>query len=126
MEKGNKKYNWICLMLAICIFVSSCSSTTMIESKPPGAKLYLNGMPVGKTPYRYTDTKIVGSSTSVRLELDGFETLNTSFSRDETADVGAIIGGIFFLVPFLWTMKYDPVHYYELQSIDNQNYTDHC
>ncbi len=88
----------------------------MIESKPPGAKVYLNGMSVGKTPYRHSDTKIVGSSTSVKLELEGYETLNTSFSRDEAADVGAIIGGLFVLVPFLWTMKYEPVHFYELVS----------
>jgi hypothetical protein len=112
----SKCYKFIGLFTALTIFLSSCSSTTMIESKPPGAKVYLNGMSVGKTPYRHSDTKIVGSSTSVKLELEGYETLNTSFSRDEAADVGAIIGGLFVLVPFLWTMKYEPVHFYELVS----------
>ena len=48
---------------------------------------------------------------------EGYETYNTSFSRDEQADVGAIIGGCFVLVPFLWTMKYKPVHSYELKSL---------
>jgi hypothetical protein len=28
--------------------------------------------------------------------------------------VGAIIGGIFVFVPFLWVMKYNPTHTYEL------------
>lgn len=94
----------------------------MIQSNPSGAKVYLNGEPVGTTPYTHQDTKIVGSTTTVKLEKEGYEPLNTSFSRDEEADVGAIIGGIFVWVPFLWTMKYKPTHTYELtpSSADEQ------
>lgn len=103
------------VLLAGAILFTSCSSTTFIQSNPGGAKLYLNGEPVGTTPYTHRDTKIVGSTTTVKLEKEGYETLNTSFSRDEEVDVGAIIGGLFFLVPFLWTMKYKPSHTYELQ-----------
>jgi hypothetical protein len=86
----------------------------MIQSNPSGAKVYLNGEPVGTTPYTHQDTKIVGSTTTVKLEKEGYEPLNASFSRDEEADIGAIIGGIFVWVPFLWTMKYKPIHSYEL------------
>lgn len=107
----------IALLLAVSIFFTSCSSTTMILSDPSGAKLYLNGEPVGTTPYSHRDTKIVGSETTVKLELDGYEPLNTSFARNEEADVGAIIGGLFFLIPFLWTMKYKPAHTFELTPI---------
>ena len=77
----------------------------------------MDGEPVGTTPYDHTDTKIVGSVTTVRLEKEGYETLNTSFARNEEADVGAIIGGIFILVPFLWTMRYKPSHMYELTPL---------
>jgi hypothetical protein len=101
-------------LLASSIFLSSCASTTVIQSSPPHTKLYLNGEPVGVTPYTHTDTRIVGSTTVVRLEKEGYQTLHTSFARDEEADVGAIIGGIFFLVPFLWIMKYKPHRYFEL------------
>lgn len=104
----------ISLLLAGSILLTSCVSTTMIQSNPSGAKVYLNGEPVGTTPYTHRDTKIVGSTTTVKLEKEGYDPLNTSFSRDEEADVGAIIGGIFVLVPFLWTMKYKPTHTYEL------------
>ena len=102
------------LLLASAIFMSSCASTTMIQSIPSGAKIYLNGEPVGTTPYAHRDTKIVGSTTSVKLEMDGYETLHSSFTRDEEVDAGAIVGGIFVLVPFLWTMKYKPSRTYEL------------
>lgn len=109
------------VILAGTILLSSCASTTMIQSMPSGANIYLDGETVGKTPYSHTDTKIVGSTTFVRLEKEGYETFNISFSRDEQADVGAIIGGIFVLVPFLWTMKYKPTHTYELSPISENN-----
>jgi hypothetical protein len=86
----------------------------MIQSNPSGVKVYLNGEPVGTTPYTHRDTKIVGSTTTVKLKKEGYAPLNTSFSRNEEVDVGAIIGGVFVLVPFLWTMKYKPIHIYEL------------
>ncbi len=102
------------LVLATSLLLVSCSSSTLINSYPSGAQVYLNGNAVGKTPYNYSDTKIVGSVTNVRLEKEGFETYNASFERSEKADVGAIIGGLFVLVPFLWTMKYNPEHSYDL------------
>ncbi len=58
---------------------------------------------------------------TIRLEKEGYESFNTNICRNEEADVGAIIGGVFLLVPFLWTMKYKPTHTYELiTSSDNQ------
>jgi PEGA domain len=94
---------------------SACASTTTIRSNPSGARVYLNGESVGTTPYTMTDTKIVGSSTSVRLEYPGYETINGNITRSEEFDVGACIGGVFLLVPFLWIMGYKPDHTFELR-----------
>lgn len=107
------------LFLAGCILLVSCSSKTLIQSNPSGAKVYLNGEAVGTTPYSHEDTKIVGSTTTVKLEKEGYETFNSSFSRNEKTDVGAIIGGVFVLFPFLWTMKYKPERTYELVKSTN-------
>jgi len=96
----------------------------MLQSTPVGARVYLDDESVGVTPYRYQDTKIVGATTTVRLEKEGYETLNTYFSRDEAVDAGAIVGGIFLLFPFLWTMKYKPVHNYEMQPLTSQPVAD--
>ena len=124
MEKKTITTKTVSMFLAATILLSSCASTTMIQSNPSGAKLYLNGESVGATPYTHTDTKIVGSTTRVTLKKEGYETLNTAFSRDEEVDVGAIIGGIFVWIPFLWTMKYKPTHTYELSpSFDNNQTT---
>jgi ABC-type metal ion transport system substrate-binding protein len=107
----------IAFLLAGFIFFTSCTSYTTIQSVPD-AKLWIDDVPVGTTPYEHSDTKIVGSRTRVKLEKEGYETLNTSFSRDEQLDTGALIAGIFLTVPFLWIMKYNPVRVYELQPID--------
>lgn len=104
-------------ILLVSFVMIGCSSTTLITSDPPGAKLSINGVSVGKTPYTHSDTRIVGSTLLIKLEKEGYETLNTSISRDERVDVGAIVGGIFFLVPFLWTMQYNPQHSYELSPL---------
>lgn len=109
------------IALASLILLESCASSTIIQSNPAGAKLYLNESLVGTTPYKHTDTKIVGSSTYVRLEKEGYRPLSTSFSRNEQADVGAIIGGVFLLFPFLWTMKYDPSRTYELVPLSGSD-----
>lgn len=104
-------------MLAFAVLFASCSSTTIIQSEPSGAKVYMNEEYKGVTPLTYSDTKIVGSITTLRLEKEGYETFNTLLSRNERADVGAIIGGVFFLFPFLWTMQYNPTHTYELKPL---------
>lgn len=114
-HSASQPTRFLAAALAGAVLLSSCASSTTIQSNPTGAKVYLNGEPVGVTPYTHTDTKIVGSTTQVRLEKDGYETLYTAFSRNEEADVGAIIGGVFLLVPFLWTMKYKPQRMFELK-----------
>jgi hypothetical protein len=119
MQNFNCK--WVSLFLAVSIFFSSCSSTTVITSEPPGAKVFINGQRVGTTPFPYRDTKVVGSCNGLSLELDGYEPVNTIFCRDEAADVGAIVGGLFVLVPFLWFMKYHPYRHYEMIPLQNES-----
>lgn len=114
MKTQTMTFRVISLLLAVSVLLSGCASTTMIRSNPDGAKVYLNEELAGTTPYLHSDTRIVGSTTRVRLEKEGYEALHSSFSRNEEVDAGAIIGGIFFLFPFLWTMKYKPAHTYEL------------
>lgn len=107
----------IASILLVSFVMIGCSSTTLITSDPPGAKLSINGMSVGKTPYTHSDTRIVGSTLMIKLEKDGYEPLNTIITRDERVDVGAIVGGVFLLFPFLWTMQYNPQHNYELTPL---------
>lgn len=94
---------------------AGCASSTVIQSQPPGARVFLNNVPVGTTPYTMTDANIVGTATQVRLEYPGYQPLTTYIVRSEELDALAFIGGFFLLVPFLWMMKYSPSHFYQLQ-----------
>jgi PEGA domain len=100
--------------VTLCAF-AGCASSTVLQSQPPGARVLLNGQPVGNTPYTMTDSRIVGSSTQVRLEAPGYQPLDATISRSEELDILPLIGGIFLLVPLLWVMKYQPTHLYQLQ-----------
>jgi hypothetical protein len=104
----------------LLLFTVGCASTTVIRSEPSGATVYIDGSKVGKTPYTYSDTKTVGSSTRIRLKKEGFEDFETVISRNEEFQVGPCIGGVFFLVPFLWVMGYQPDHNYELSPLSGQ------
>jgi len=109
------------MIAAFSVSLIACASSTQIKSDPGGADLYIDGEKVGKTPYTYTDTRIVGSVVHAKMKKEGFEDLDVSFNRSEEPDVGAIVGGVFALVPFLWTMKYKPVHSYEMVATHHQD-----
>ncbi len=104
----------LCAFMALTIF-ASCSSTTTITSTDKDAKIYVDGEFKGKGSVTHTDTKTYGSTTSVRIAKDGCEDKNYYFQRNEEFDAGACAGGVFALVPFLWIMKYKPVHSYEFE-----------
>ena len=62
----------IAVSLAIIFLFSACSSTTLIDSYPSNAELFLNGEAVGFTPFYMTDTKILGSCTSVKIQKENY------------------------------------------------------
>jgi Short C-terminal domain/PEGA domain len=109
--------DFICCFLVIAILFPGCTSTTLIQSTPKMSKVYIDGEFVGETPYIYSDSRILGSSVSIKIEKDGYQPLITNMTRNEEVDLGAIVGGVFFLVPFLWTLKYKPSHSYELKPL---------
>ena len=107
-------------VLALLILFTSCASSTIITTVPGDAKVYINGEYVGQTPYKHKDSKIVGSSNTIRVEKEGYETYNDTFSKDEKLAVGPLIGGVFLLVPFLWIMKYEKGRIYDLSPIEKE------
>jgi hypothetical protein len=94
---------------------TGCASSTVLQTQPPGARVSINGLVVGQTPYVMTDTGIVGTKTLVRFEYPGYAPLDVTLSRSEEVDVLPLVAGIFLLVPLLWVMKYQPTHVFQLQ-----------
>ena len=65
----------------------------------------------------HIDTKIVGSTTSLRIERKGTSHCIHTSQENEEVDAGAIIGGL-----LIWSLsfdnKYKPVHNYELKPLN--------
>lgn len=101
------------------ILLCACSSTTLITSTDPAARIYVNGEYVGTGQALYTDKKVAFTKTSVKFMKPGCEAADYSFRRDEKPDGGAIVGGILVGVPFLWVTKYKKEHNYEYSCISN-------
>ena len=79
--------------LLLAMTMTACTSSTVIHSNPPGAKVFVDGSYVGVTPYTMSDTKIVSSTTQVRLERPGYHPTVAVIHRSEAFQVGACIGG---------------------------------
>jgi len=115
MKKLNTTSKAIAIIIAVSILFSGCASTTLIDSVPSGADLYLDGEYAGVTPHYMTDTKLMGTCTTVRIEKKNYQSYYGTICRTEEVDPGAIVGGIFFFFPYFWAMKYKPTHFYSLQ-----------
>ena len=74
----------------------------------------IDGAYAGTTPFTLSDSKIVGSTTQIRLEYPGLAPTTVAVSRNEELKVGTLIVGIFLLVPLLWVMGYQDEHTYDL------------
>jgi len=101
-------------MLLIGFVITGCVSTTVFRTYPARADVYVSGVKKGKTPYFYSDRKIVASSTPVSFRKQGYYDLNIILKRNEELDLGPFIGGLFVWIPFLWVTKYDSLHAYQL------------
>lgn len=114
-----KNYLLFSLGIILVAFTSSCASTTLITTDPPGAEVYVNEEFIGNSPVVYEDEKIIFSNNSVRIKKEGYNELVDYFSRDEVPNVGAIVGGIFIWPIWLWALEYKPEHHYKLEPAEN-------
>lgn len=102
------------ITLVFCtLFVMSCSSSTLISTTDPDARIYVDGEYLGNGEAYYTDQKVAFSKNEVTIRKDGCEPQYHEFRRSERADIGAIVGGLFFTVPFLWATEYKNFREYE-------------
>jgi len=120
MRKRNLFLITITVLFSV-LLMSGCSSSTMIRSNPSGAKVFINGEQVGRTPYLHVDNRISFMSFNVDIIKEGYEPIYTSIYRDGEFNVGNFVGGLFVWPILLWTMDYTPTHTYDLRPISNND-----
>ena len=103
----------IILISLSLLLIGACSSTTIIKTSDPDARIFVNGEYIGVGEATYSDKKVAFSNNSVTLKKSGCEPVSYSFRRNEKPDAGAIVGGIFVTIPFLWVTEYKKEHNYE-------------
>lgn len=101
------------LILLAAVLCTACTSSTVIRSSDPSSRIYVNGEYMGTGEAYYSDEKVAFSRNKVEIRKEGCRTDYHSFRRSEEADIGAIVGGIFLTVPFLWVTEYKPYRNYE-------------
>ncbi len=109
-------------MLRVSLFVFTaflfigCESTTLIQTKPSNAKVFVNGEYIGRSPVKYKDEKIILSENEVRIKKEGYKEFNAEFSRNEELNPTAAVAGFFLYVPWLWVMEYKEERTYILEE----------
>lgn len=83
-----------------CSLVAGGSQRFRVESDPPGARVFVNGQDMGSTPI---DTRIQRRENAfVTVKKRGYHTASRTTGRElSTIGVIDVIGGCFWLVPFL-------------------------
>ena len=100
----------------VFFFLFGCTSTTLLKSNPPGAKLQVGGQVVGETPRFYTDKAVAGTVKTVTLKKEGYKDLDGYIKRNKFS-VPMLIGGIFLIVPFIWILEYPSQYYFEMEKL---------
>ena len=97
-----KALKWLPLAGAV-----ACASTKIIETQPPGARVFVDGQYVGTTPYELTARRVFWQKKVIRVKKEGYHPQDFVASRGERLNPGAFIGGFFFWPLFFWAGAYD-------------------
>ena len=100
------------LCLAAAALLAACSSSTMIRTGDPEARIYIDGDYQGMGETRYADRKLAFTTLDVSVRKDGCEEQNYRIRRNERPDYGAIVFGYYLAVPMLWLSQYKDQHEY--------------
>lgn len=72
-------------VLLILLFLSACASqTALFLSEPAGARVYIDGEAIGRTPCDYRYALGTGSEYEVTVEKNGYEAVRQIIRADET------------------------------------------
>jgi len=80
------------IALVALVAFAGCATSTLIQSEPPGAKVYdSNGTELGTTPYTHESSIWIWESDKLELRKDGYKNKTVEVSRNEI-DVMPTVG----------------------------------
>lgn len=69
--------------LSISFLAASCAHPTLIQTDPPGAELYIDGVQVGITPYTLQDTPGSGDRYEIVIQKSGYQIVQSTLRQDQ-------------------------------------------
>jgi hypothetical protein len=106
--------------LLLVVSLMGCSTTTLIKTDPPGARVMVDGAPLGITPCKYDNGGPFWIKNAVLIEKDGYQPINTVLTKSQP-NVMMIILACGVIVPALWATGYPDEFNYELQPLKTGN-----
>jgi hypothetical protein len=96
-------------IVAAILTIQGCASRTRITTEV-NATIYdsQNGRAIGTGVADYQDRKPFWSSTTFRIEKEGCKTKDLTIYRSDDISPGMVIGGFFFILPWIWMGDYQP------------------
>lgn len=97
----------IAAVCALALAASACTTTSTIRTRPPGARVFVNGAYVGESPVEVElpdGLQSFPAGTSAKLELDGYETQNVLLTKSWS--VGYLLLDGLLLLPTLGLSGY--------------------
>jgi hypothetical protein len=101
-----------CIKLTVLLILSpifcACQQHTIIRTKPERADIWVNQVPVGKSPASYEVLSGFPSTARLKVSLDGYETIrDIPMEKSYRSDISLLllIPGI---VPYFFSARFDP------------------
>jgi len=118
MKGAKMLVKFITFFLILTLFFSlviGCSYNVAIMTNPEGAKVYVQGMYIGKSPATYRDRSGTPKTYMLKITKPGHKEINTVIDRNYKADISLLwlIPGI---IPyFVGTAELEETYNFELE-----------
>lgn len=99
----------------VLLFLTGCVTHTSVyfESNVEDATVYLDGQPIGQTPFTARLSNALWENPDVLIEAEGYQTLRTDLQKE--VKVGNLISGLLLIWPaLLWVYGPESNQYFRL------------
>lgn len=104
-------------LVLVPFLITSCVTGTNVtfESNPPGAQVYLDNRPIGRTPVSHRIGNGFWVDPQIRVELDGYLPVTDRLEKEIKA-VNLVFGLLLWVPAYLWVWGPKSNQYYTLRE----------
>jgi hypothetical protein len=104
----------IAIFVICAIFLAGCATMVRIDSNVPGARVTVNDEFIGNAPAQTSLSDFDFNNYDVVISADGYRAYHGQLRKE--FKVGAFVGGLFLLFPWLWVYGPSPYQTFEIEK----------